>query len=90
MSAVRVSPNSYEDYEPGIFSKDCIAMVRSLVNAVSHIQVIFQLLVFVVEKTYRSVTAILKNSDFRNMLKNILSKTISYFAMYPQGGLQHY
>ena len=28
---------SYKDYEPGVFSKDCIATVRSLVNAVSDI-----------------------------------------------------
>jgi len=27
----------YEDYEPGVYSRDCIAIVRSLVNAVSAI-----------------------------------------------------
>jgi hypothetical protein len=27
----------YEDYEPGVFSRDSIALVRSLVNAVSAI-----------------------------------------------------
>ena len=27
----------YEDYEPGVFSRDTIALVRSLVNAVSAI-----------------------------------------------------
>ena len=27
----------YNDYEPGAFSRDCIAIVRSLVNAVSNI-----------------------------------------------------
>jgi hypothetical protein len=27
----------YEDYEPGVYSRDCIAIVRSLVNSVSAI-----------------------------------------------------
>ena len=27
----------YKDYEPGIFSRDCIAIIRSLVNTVSDI-----------------------------------------------------
>ena len=29
--------DDYKDYEPGVFSRDCIAIVRSLVNAVSKI-----------------------------------------------------
>jgi hypothetical protein len=27
----------YKDYEPGVFSRDCIAIIRSLVNTVSDI-----------------------------------------------------
>ena len=43
----------YKDYEPDVFFRDCIAIVQSVVNAVSDIIFILLLL-----KTYRSITAI--------------------------------
>ena len=78
----------YNYYEPGAFSRDCIAIVRSLVNAVSNITFFFNFIA--TKKKSRFVTAISKNSNFWNMFNYILSKTISYFVMYPQDGLQHY
>jgi len=76
----------YEDYEPGVYSRDCIAIVRSLVNAVSAIDYSISSLL----RKHRSVTAISKSSDSQNMSKNILIRIINYFVMYPPGGLQHY
>jgi len=76
----------YKDYKPGVYSRDCIAIVWSLVNAVSAIYYSISSLF----RKHRSVTAISKSSDSQNMSKYILIRIISYFVMYPPGDLQHY
>jgi len=76
----------YEDYEPGEYSRDCIAIFQSLVNAVSAIYYSTSSL----SRKHRFITAISKSSDSQNMSKNILIRIINYFVMYPPGDLQHY
>ena len=67
----------YEDYEPGIYSRDVIAIVQSLVNAVSESIIHF----IITNEIYRFATAILRNSNFMNMFNNILRKIINSFMM---------
>ena len=52
---------NYEDYEPGGFSRDTIALVRSLVNSVSAIY--NQILLLLIK--YRFVAVISKATIFR-------------------------
>ena len=52
----------YQDYEPG-FSRDVIAIIRSLVNAVSIIYNQSLLLL----RRFRFLTAIVKNNNFQKM-----------------------
>ena len=49
----------YEDYEPGVFSRDSIAIVRSIVNAVS-----FIIFYFIVTKNIQVRNSNLKKQRF--------------------------
>jgi len=81
----------YEDYEPGVFSRDCIAIVRSIVNAVSDI-----IFYFIVTKNIQIRNSNLKKQRFSEyvqlyfqqdyqLLRDVLTRWSSTLLMISRG-----